>query len=68
MITIISAILSFIGIMLFPIGNVYAEIGVWAACIFGGMLIDALILIIYDRIECKKERERILKKVLTNEQ
>ena len=62
MITIISAILSFIGIMLFPIENVYAEIGVWAACIFGGMLIDALILIIYDRIECKKERERILKK------
>ena len=68
MITIILAILSFIYIMLFPIGNVYADIGVWVACIFGGMLIDTLILVIYDRIERKKKREEILKKVLTNRQ
>ena len=66
MTTIILAIIGFIYIMLFPIGNVYAEIGAWLGFMAVGFLIDGIIMAICDRVERKKKREKILKKVLTN--
>ena len=68
MTTIIFSLLGFIYIMLFPFGNVYVQIGAWLGFMAAGFLIDGIIMMVCDRIERKKKREKVLKKVLTNRQ
>ena len=56
MMTIILLFIGFVFIMLQPSSNVYIEVLTWLGFSFAGIIIDGIILVIYDK--CKKNKKR----------
>ena len=56
MMTIILLFIGFVFIMLQPSSNVCVEVFTWFGFGFAGIIIDRIILVIYDK--CKKNKKR----------